>query len=251
MGSGFGISPVPAELAALGMSPFPKNSHLWHQIPHFALPPILPSLSFLRKELSVPPCLHRQEQKSMETPVFPSQIPQEFPGTAGKIQTNRRRGSKSLGTTSSRGIPWDALPKTSLSVTSIQHHPSGMGLISQKSPPQLPGFWIWGQILPARMEGRDWEQSPSWNSLLGYKAHPIPLDFPGNNRPKTGSIVSSHNSHLSTERGKMRSRSRAFHPLPNPYSRCRAQSGFLSGENKRENCLFQLLFVKVSQIAPE
>lgn len=53
-------SPIPPELAALGKSPFPvpKNSHLWHQIPHFALSPILPSPSFPIKEVSVPPSFH-------------------------------------------------------------------------------------------------------------------------------------------------------------------------------------------------
>lgn len=136
-GDGFGIpsgsglsSPIPPELsstglAALGMRHFPrlipKNSHLWQQIPDFALPPVLPSLSFPRQGVSssFSPDPRRQEQNSMQTPMFSSQISQEFLGQ--QDNPDRRRGSKSLGTMSSMRIPWDAVPKTSLFVTSIRH----------------------------------------------------------------------------------------------------------------------------------
>lgn len=66
--------------------------------------------------------------------------------------------------------------------------------------------------------------------------------IPGKKQPNTGSIVSSHNSHLSVGRGKMRSQSRALHPLPNPCSCCSAQTGFLSG-NKRGKIVFSSCFL--------
>lgn len=124
-GDGFGIpgrsglnSPIPPELAALGMSPIPKNSQRIHQIPHFALSPILPSLPFPVK-VSVPPPVQILRDRSRNLRMQPCSHPKSPRNSwdSRKIQTNR--GSKSLGTTSRTQIPQDAPPKTSLLVTSI------------------------------------------------------------------------------------------------------------------------------------
>lgn len=54
--------------------------------------------------------------------------------------------------------------------------------------------------------------------------------------------MSTHNSHLSMERGKMRSRSRVLHPLPNPRACCSAQTGILFGEKKEGKLSFPAAF---------
>jgi len=131
----------------------------------------------------------------------------------------------------------------------------------------LPEYQIFGQILPqrctTRMEQRGQEQSRSLNlpsegtvttnrctqshllSPEGFRRHCFrakSLD--------TSSIVKAHNFHLSVETGKIRSRSRAFNPLPNQSAWYSAQNRFLLRERKRKIVFYSCLLSKLSSSAP-